>query len=173
MHGVKYDYSSVQINLPDHLANKIVEWGKKIPDNDIFRDPNNPSFGREDEIHVTVLYGIHSKSPRETKSILHNVHPFTVELKNVSLFSDKEKPFDVVKIGVESPDLHKLNTKLKNELDYTSNYNEYIPHVTIAYVKKGKGWKFNGDKSFDGKLFMAEEILFSPRNGSKTKIALH
>lgn len=172
MHGLKHDLSSTQINLPEHLATKIIAWGRKIPNEDIFKDPDRPSFGREDEIHITVLYGLHSASPAETRYALSGTKSFTVELGTVSLFSDAEKPFDVVKISVKCPELHKLNKKIRSEVEYTNKYDDYQPHVTVAYVKKGRGWKYSGDKTFDGKLFEADHVLFSPKNGSKTRIAL-
>lgn len=59
-HGkVQRNYSSVQLNLPVALANEIISWGyKTIPERSIFSDPDKPSFGREDNAHITVLYGI-------------------------------------------------------------------------------------------------------------------
>lgn len=169
---MKYEFSSVQIMLPDGLAKRIINWGEQnIPDEDIFRDPNNASFGREDEIHITVLYGLHSRSAAETREIISKVKPFTIELGKISLFSDGDK-FDVVKIGVKSPELHDLNAQFRSKVDFTNKYDRYMPHVTIAYVKKGRGWKHSGNPTFDGELFEADHVVFSPKNGTKTRILL-
>lgn len=171
MNNVKYSFSSVQVNLPKSLADEIIAWGKRtIPDNEIFKDPTDPGFGREDEMHVTVLYGLHSDSSEETRRIVSKQQPFTVELGNVGIFSNDK--FDVIKVNVQSPELHKLNKRLTDQVTYTNKFKEYRPHVTIAYVKKGKGWKYNGIDDFDGKLFEADHVYFSSRSGKKTKISL-
>lgn len=165
----KYSFSSTQVNLPKSLADDIIAWGKThIPETEIFVDHNDPNFGREDEIHVTVLYGIHSESPFEIKNLLARQKPFQIELGKIGIFTNDI--FDVVKINVKSPELNTLNKKLTNSIEYTSKFKEYQPHITVAYLKKGKGWKYEGNKSFDGKLFTADHIYFSSRNGKKTKI---
>lgn len=171
MNNVKYSFSSVHINLPDPLASDIIHWGREnIPENEVFKNPDDPSFGREDEIHVTVLYGLHSDSPQDTKKVLLTQKPLTIELGKISIFSHEK--FDVIKIDINSPELHKLNKKMTDFVTYTNKFKEYTPHVTIAYVKKGKGWKYSGNTVFDGKLFEANEVCFSSRSGKKTKIPL-
>jgi 2'-5' RNA ligase len=160
--------SSVQINLPKPLANQIIEWGHDhIQDSEIYEE--EPGKGREDEIHVTVLYGIKGDCPSTVKSILRDVGPFTVELETISLFTNPE--FDVVKIEVQSHDLVELNKLIRRKIDYVEKF-PYRPHVTIAYVKKGKGWKHDGVDAFEGQLFNAKTVLFSNRAGDKTAIHL-
>jgi len=173
MNNVKYSFSSVQINLPKDLSKKIIAWGKQhIPDEVVFRDPENPSFGRENEIHITVLYGLHSKVSKDTRMIVKDVKPFTIELGKISIF-DHSDLFDVVKIEVHSPALHKLNKKLCDNVSYTSKYKTYKPHVTIAYVKHGKGKDYVGKTPFKGETFEANHVVFSSREGSKERIKLN
>ncbi len=170
MNNTKYSFSSTQINLPKDLADSIIKWGKEtIPDNEIFKDPSDPSFGREDEIHVTVLYGIHSDSSLESKKLIDREKPFTIELGKIGVFTTNDQ-FDVVKINVNSPELHSLNKKLVNNLEHTNKFKEYQPHITVAYLKKGKGWKYQGNNVFNGKLFQVDHVYFSSKNGKKTKI---
>jgi 2'-5' RNA ligase len=167
----KYEFSSTQINLPSSLAREIMAWGSRhIPDDIVFRDPENPGFGREHEMHVTVLYGLHTETPGVVKTAVSTFPSFDVELAATSLFTSNES-FDVVKLGVRSPELHRLNKIVASNCAHTNKFPTFQPHVTIAYIKKGKGWKLSGDKTFDGKLFHAEEIMFSPRNNTK-KIAI-
>lgn len=169
MNNVKYSFSSVHVNLPEALANDIIRWGREnIPESEIFKDPEDPSFGREDEIHVTVLYGLHSDSAQDTKKVLLTQKPFTIELGKISIFSHEK--FDVIKIDIHSPELHKLNKKMTDCVTYTNKFKEYTPHVTIAYVKKGKGWKYSGKTEFNEKMFEANEVCFSSRAGKKIKI---
>jgi hypothetical protein len=173
MKDVKYSFSSVQINLPNDLSKKIIAWGKNNIDDDIiFRDPTNPSFGRENEIHVTVLYGIHSKTSKDTRMVVKSVKPFTIKLGEISIF-DTSDLFDVVKIEVKSPELHNLNKLFCNKITYTNKYKGYKPHVTIAYVKHGKGKQYVGKTPFVGKTFEVDHIMFSSREGKKECIKLN
>lgn len=159
----KYTYSSVQVELPENLAHEIISWGKRnITDQEIYQN-----LGREDDIHVTALYGIHASSPKSTIELLTNFAKFEIKLGKISVFKNSDF-YDVVKISVESSKLHQLNKQLK-KLDYTNSYPKYVPHVTIAYVKKGKGEKFVGNSYFSGKHFISNQVIFSSRNGRKTK----
>lgn len=49
----EHSYCSTQFNIPSPLAEEIKALGMQIPDVDLAED------GREDEIHVTTLFGIH------------------------------------------------------------------------------------------------------------------
>jgi len=166
------DYSSVQFNLPDKIAKDIIQWGKdNIPDEDLFKDPDDPTFGRELEIHTTVLYGIHNESPQQTQELTKKQPEFEIELGKVNLFTNNDK-FDVVKIEVISGELRKLNQKLRDNVKYTATHPGYKPHVTIAYTKKETAWKHTGEKDFTGEKMTADEIIFSSKNGTKTTIPL-
>lgn len=169
-HEVNYDFSSTQINLPDAIAKKIMDWGKTaIPDAEVHSDPDGGK-GREDDIHVTVLYGIHDKEPNKVHKLLKTYKKFDIELGEVSVFSNDA--FDVVKLSVKSPEIHRLNAMLNKECENSNSYPTYIPHVTVAYVKKGKGKKYAGRKQFAGTRFRAETVTFSSSAGSKTDLDL-
>jgi 2'-5' RNA ligase len=163
-----FSYSSVQINLPISLSKEIITWGQNhIPNKELSDDKD----GREDEIHVTVLYGIHSESSYMAKRLLRQCKPFDIELKTIGVFTNNES-FDVVKINVQSEEIKKINEKLCKSIQYTSKFPTYQPHVTIAYVKKGKGWKFNGDKTFNDRMFHVDTFIFSSKNGIKEQIKI-
>ena len=169
MQNVKYDFSSTHIDVPEKLADDIIKWGKnKIKDSEIFVSQTDPSFGREDEMHVTVLYGIHSEDKDEVEKYIIGQKPINVTLDEVDVFTNDK--FDVVVIKVVSEDLAKLNQKLKENIEHTSKFKDYKPHVTIAYVKKGKGWKYHGLNHWKGKEFTANHIIFSSINGQKIKL---
>lgn len=172
MQNVKYDYSSTHIDVPELLANDLIKWGKqKIKDSDIFVSQIDPSFGREDEMHVTVLYGIHSDSPDQISKIISGRKSISVKLGEIDVFTNPDK-FDVVVIKVISNDLNSLNAKLTGEVEFTNKYKEYKPHITLAYVKKGKGWKYHGLDHWKGKEFSTDYMVFSSKNGTKQKLKL-
>ncbi len=164
-------YSSTQVNLPRPLASEIIRWGEEhIPDNDLFTDINEMNFGRPEETHLTVLYGLHSEYPDEVRKLLIGVDSFEIELGKVSLFTWSPK-FEVVKIEAFSDELHRLN-KLLSRLPCTQMFSTYKPHVTVAFVKKGKGDSLVNRMDFAGKIWMPTSIVFSSKRGAKTHIPL-
>jgi len=172
MHDVVYSYSSTQIYLPDDLSDQIIEWGhQRITHGVVYTDPDDPSFGRENEIHTTVLYGIHTDDPKPVQELLRSQKPFTCKLGRVTLFKTNPK-FDVVKIDVRSSELHRLHQRLNDHLEVTNSYPVYKPHVTIAYVKRGKADDLAGNRDFEGKKFEVAGIVFSSRSGKKTTLPL-
>jgi len=172
MKNVNYDFSSVHIDLPSQLAEEIILWGKdNISDDDIFVSQSDPTFGREDEMHATILYGIHSESPNQVEHLLADAGPITVKLNKIEIFTNPMK-FDVVVIDVTSKDLTKWNGVLAEKVRHTNKYSSYRPHITVAYVKKGKGWKHRGKTKWEGEEFTADYVVFSSKNGVKDKIFL-
>jgi|LakMenE18May11ns_1017448.scaffolds.fasta_scaffold9889655_2 2'-5' RNA ligase len=167
MLNVKYDYSCVHVDLPKGISNEIIEWGRKyVTDEDIYVSQKDPTFGREDEIHTTILYGIHGDSPEEVKNVLQGFGPIKASLGKINIFTNPYH-FDVVMIEVESSDLCNLNKALSDNIKHTNKYGDYKPHVTIAYVKKNKGWRYLGKNKFQGKQFICDECVFSSKDGIK------
>lgn len=170
MRSIQYEFSSVHIDVPIDLSDEIIEWGKKqISDNSLFKDLKNSFWGREDELHVTILYGIHSKDHQPTFQLLENEKPIHVRLQNVHIF--REKLFDVVTISVDSYDLERLNAKLKGNVRYSNRHKLYIPHITIAYVHKGEAENLK-DATFNKNKFIVDVAVFSSKDGSRTSLKL-
>ena len=162
-----YPYSSVQINVPTVISKKIISWGENmISDKDIYSPPHDLIHGREDEIHITLLYGIHSQYPKQTNLLMSSYPCFDIELGQVSIFTTN-KDFDVVKIEVNSPSLYYLHNILKTNIPNTTCYINYNPHVTIAYIKKNLYKNLIGRKYFDGWQWTTNSIIFSSTDGQK------
>lgn len=167
----KYSYSSTQINLPDDVAKQVISWGQdNLEDEDVYTDPDDASLGREDEIHATVLYGLHTSVPTSIKKRLKGEKGFDCKLGAIKKF-DTRPEYDVLYVDIKASGLHRLHRVLK-DLPHTSNYRDYRPHVTIAYVKKGRGDKYLGKKDFADIQFHIDEIIFSSKEGKKTVIDL-
>lgn len=167
-----YMYSSVHYTLPEHISRRIKRWGlQNIKNEDVYEDPDDPSYGREQNPHVTVLYGIHTSSITPIRTLLRGQKSFKIKLGKVSCFTAPEK-FDVVKVEVEGEDLHKLHDYIKDNLATTESFPTYKPHITIAYMKKGKGWKYSGDLSFKGMELDVNQLVFSSHGDIKCIIDL-
>ena len=167
----RHQFSTVQYNLPQPVAQKIIEWGNsKIPDGVLYNDPADPSYGRESLVHCTVFFGLHTDSAAPVLYLLENETPFLIRFGRTSCFSNEK--FDVVKIEVYGDDLYRLHDKLGTCLNSTETFNAYRPHITIAYVQKGEGQNFINDESFDRLTLRVETLCFSSKNGSRCRIRL-
>lgn len=162
----------MHVELPQNLSEEIIDWGRKhVTDEDIYVTQNNPSFGREDEIHTTILYGIHSDSSQEVFDLLKGYGEIQATLGKINVFTNPFY-FDVVMIEVISEDLNKLNELLSKNIKHTNKYGPYKPHVTISYVKKNKGWKYLGNSKFQGIKFTCNDCVFSSKQGTKDRFSL-
>jgi 2'-5' RNA ligase len=169
--GVKYSYACAMVPLSEKLSEEVMSWGEKnIADKDLYVEKDG-SHGREDQIHVTLLYGIVSDDPKVVEKYLSSVKPFEIRLGLINIFKDNEK-YDVLKIEVESGDLEKLHYDMRSNIKNKNTYPTYNPHVTIAYVKKSKSDKYIGDDSFKGKILKVDSILFCDSNNQEIKISL-
>jgi len=140
-----------------------------IVDNDDLYMPDDERYGKETYPHVTILYGLHdSVSFSDVKERL-DMDSISISVDSISIFENKD--YDVVKFSVKSKDLNKLNKSL-SELPNSNEYPDYIPHITIAYVKSGEGKKYV--KKLDDKIEISgiKDILYSMPDGNKKKFKL-
>lgn len=162
-----YDYGCVMV----YLKVDSKDWDSiqdVIEDEDLFvgTGDDKDMVARETEPHVTILYGIHGDVPdSDVEPIIDEIKRPEIKLKNVSAF--KNEKYDVLKFDIESPYLHTLNDKFK-KLPYTSNFPDYHPHCTIAYLKPNTSEKYIkllNDKK--GITVEPEKIVYSKPNGTK------
>ena len=169
----RYSYCSTQVNVPPgELKTSLHQYCDSIPDEDV----NEPAGGREKESHVTILYGIKSaEGLAEIKKVIpkvvDSIPSIKVTLDEVSMF-DTNPEFDVLKISVTSPAMFALHKLFKAVTEWESDYPDYKPHLTIAYLKKGTGKKYIGDTRFKGQSFEVPYFLFCNNEGGKTKVSL-
>lgn len=166
----KFDYSSTQINLPPDIASKIRNAANKISPEDLSHDPDASPGGKEKDPHITVLYGLHTNNPSKISDALSGSKPVKLELGKLSLFENGN--FDVLKVDVDSKDLHDLNSRLSSDLSHTKTHKSYNPHATVAYLKKGKGQKYLDLLNFNNEQITADTVHFSDKSGNKTPISL-
>ena len=168
--GASYSYSSTQVDLPKDVADEVMSFSKTLSNDDVYTDPTDASYGRENNIHATVLYGIHTCDPKAIKRLIKDVKPFTIKLGDISFFDSED--YKVMKIDVKSKELHDLNAELRDNVTYTSNYPDYHPHVTIAYMCKDYDDSELDVSMFKDRVMEIDSIVFSPSDGEKTTIPL-
>jgi len=167
----EYKSSTTQVDLPKDMQKEIIAWGKRMIPDDVLVEDEKGSMGREDEIHVTVLYGIQVDDPGQVGKAIEDVPPFEVRLGLVTLFRDADG-HDVVKIDAEAPELHQLHNAIKESVPVNTTYPTYVPHVTIAYVRKGAGDKVLGSEEFRGRVFKTDRVVFKDREKNVVPIPL-
>jgi len=155
-----HDYSNTQIEVPPEVSKKVVAFSKKIPEEELYIDPEDPSYGRDEDPHITVRYGLETNDPSSLEKAFSNFGSIEVKLGKISTFETDE--YDVVKIDVNSEDLKRAN-ELVGEVEEVpgETYKDYRPHLTIAYVRKGQGQKYVGEDSFQDLGFNVEEIILN------------
>lgn len=170
--GASYEYASTQVDLPENLAEQAIFWCKnKIPDDELYEEIGECKYGREDEIHITLLYGLKTKDPAEVKKLLNGVRPFKVKLLTITAFKDN-KDYDVLKIDVECPEMFRMHYMLEKNLPNDNSFPTYHPHCTLAYLKKGYADKYIGNQFFSDISFIASKIVYSSQDNKKTDLFL-
>jgi 2'-5' RNA ligase len=151
------------VPIEGDLAERILAYASSIPEEHTVKPESEP--------HVTALYGLLTKDPDDIKPILKEFTEIYGKLGPMSLFKNDE--FHVLKIGVESPTMHRLNKRLRT-LDYENDYPDYIPHVTIAYLKPDAkiSGLYDGNKNFDGAGFSSSVVIFSDSDKKHTRLTL-
>jgi 2'-5' RNA ligase len=161
------EFSSTQVDLPSADAQAIGALAKSIPDADLAAD------GRETDPHVTVKFGLHTADVEDVRRVLAGEPPITLTFGKTSIFPAKEgADYDVVKVDVDSPDLHRLNDKIGEALEHTDTHPNYKPHVTLAYVKPGLGQKYVGRTDLAGRTITLDAVAFSGKDRSVVSIPL-
>lgn len=149
----KYEFGCVMLNL------KVEDWDKKIhsiiDEEDIYDEEEG--FGLEDKCHVTVFFGI-IPDKSEPNDVKKKVKECDIDinkeylLENISIFENDK--YDVVKFDVKKcrkdedeelencEGLKEMNKFIEETFPNKQTFPDYKPHVTIGYVRKGKGKKY-------------------------------
>jgi 2'-5' RNA ligase len=169
--AMTHDCSCAMLALADADASAILDFAAAtIADGDL------APKGREDEPHITVLYGIATSNVKVMTALLSDVPPITVTLGEVSVFEgggDDDGSRDVVKIDVVGRELVELNEMIESTIETDDNaYGSYNPHITLAYVKPGRGAQYAGPCDLTGMQLTFDTVAFSAADGTTTIIPL-
>jgi len=138
----------------------------KVIHDEIEKDDIAEEFGGlETEPHVTLLYGLHSDEIDDDKVLdVSSKGIMSIGLGNVSLFENEK--YDVLKFDVEAPFLYDINKEL-SKLPHTTDFPDYHPHCTIAYLKSGTGKKYV--KLFKNRIYevFPTKVVYSKPDGTK------
>ncbi|MCK9575765.1 MAG: 2'-5' RNA ligase family protein [Candidatus Pacearchaeota archaeon] len=156
-----YDYSCLMVNVNtdgwDNFIHTLVDA------NDLYTEEED--YGFETEPHVTVLYGLHADTDMEKlKSMLPSLSTIELSSDAISIFENPK--YDVLKYDIQGDNLFKLNKEICENFEYTSDFPDYHPHITIAYLKPGCGKKYAKELT-EPKQFNPEVYTYSHTTGEK------
>lgn len=169
----QYGCAMLYFNFPE-----IFKLQDVINPKDVYEDPNDTSYGLDDEPHITLLYGLHDEvSVADISNIIQKFVFSECIMYNSSLFQNDN--YDVLKFDVRYPTkggafLHKCNNEL-SKLPNTNSYPDYHPHMTIGYLKPGTGQRyadhFNKIQP-NGYTLVPSHVVYSNPDGTKNKISI-
>lgn len=165
MEALKYKYGCVMIEVPIPNWDEIISI---INPEDIYITRG----GIQETPHITLLYGLYADISEEMiKDILKKYEGINidVEIDGIGIFENEE--FDVVKFNIKNNYiLEKINKDL-SELPNIKQFPNYIPHVTISFVKAGTGNKYiNKDYKFT--INNIHKITYSSGSDKKCYISI-
>lgn len=90
--------------------------------------------------HITLIYGL-LKSAHDYKIYIDTLlkswdMPKTVTVAGIAVFENEN--YDVVHAKIELTNALKEGNALLQKLPHITNYPEYIPHITLGYIKKNQ-----------------------------------
>lgn len=121
--------------------------------------------------HITVLYGLHYvEDPVKLMLFIDSfTKPVDVDFTGISVFENEK--FDVLKFDVDSKQLIKCHDKIRTKFKCTDMFEDYKPHMTIAFLNKGTGWKYK-NLAFSVPKMKIDLMRFTNSDGHETLIKL-
>lgn len=149
-----YRTPTAMVRVPEDLAKEMLAKNAAL-----ISDADLAGKGREDEPHITLKYGVREDLGQIAEA-LAEFYPFEVVLGKTKIFSPSQNSMGaaVVYVEVLAPILDSLHTKLGDAIGLRHDGSDYVPHVTLAYVKPEETAKYDGCTDFEGMTFTASCI---------------
>lgn len=141
------DYACIMLDYEQ--PEFIKEIQKSIPEEEVYFGENEEEkeknmYGIEDEAHITICYGLENEVKFEDfKKYLFPLSNYKTILVNISTF--KNEKFDVLKVDARCPKAAESNKSIMDNFEVHTDFKEFHPHMTIAYMKKGFADKYTKD----------------------------
>ncbi len=155
----------VDVRVPNWAAIQL-----SIPDEKLY-EPENPIYGRQDTPHCTILFGFHD-TPGLGEELLRKLPVDLGALRRDLVLTGcnyfRQAAYDVLKFSLQSPELARLNHWCKSRYAYTSDFPDYLPHTTVAYLQPGEGDQYVTKRSLRAPV-EAISLVYSPPTGRGEK----
>ena len=126
----------------DYEGNDFIEKiQSKIKKEHLYTEEDNDDYGIEKNPHVTLVPCLNNDVDiNKLKTYLDDISEYDIILTDLSKFECEN--FDVLKCAVKSNKLIETNKKIGKDFETHSEYKDYTPHLTIAYMKHGMADKY-------------------------------
>lgn len=164
-----YDYGCLMLEI-DNMTDEFIKDNNlfthsTIPIQEVYM-PEDPQYGYETEPHCTLLFGLHNDiEDGAIAEYVKTLSPVTITLRGISAFKNEE--YDVLKYDIDGEDIFRINKEITSKFPYTTDYPDYHPHSTIAYLLPGMSDKYV--KSFDEPIIIENLniVKYSKADGTK------
>lgn len=165
LESFKYEYGCIMMQFD------VPNWKELLSSVSVEDLYTEGGYGLETEPHVTLLFGIYDSVSTEDvrKALEYSYQPY-VTFKQLSVFNTPMSNFDVLKLEADSEYLHNINNRLQELLPHMSTHPVYNPHMTVAYLKSGRGISYI--RELDAPIIIKPtKIVYSePTRNSKKSI---
>lgn len=161
----QHEYSCLLCEITNNeICNKIFYYSLEIPE-ELITEHN--LF----EPHITLFYGIHSSESKIIEpyiNFLRKNKPIQVTLGRIKKFSKPEN--DVIYIEVlENKIFNKIHNHILVNVENTTKFSKYTPHITLAYVESNSCDELLQDDIFLNSKFTIDILKFNSNESNKTK----
>ena len=133
----EYAFLMVEYETPKFIK----DLQNSIKKEELYFEENSNDYGLEKESHVTLVPCLDNDvSLNELKKYLKNISDYDIILTDISKFECEK--FDVLKCAVKSKALKDTNKEILKHFDSHSEFKDYTPHLTIAYMQHGMADKY-------------------------------
>ncbi len=134
----------ITINFADKEKKEITNWSKVIQNKDLYfisKDGKIDGGNVTDDLHLTLFYGFNEKLINKDKfrDFIDNINLENIEINKVDVFFPVGQEYKVLYFSIKDKGdiIKKYHEKLKKFPHYVEFQKfEYVPHITIAFVKK-------------------------------------
>jgi hypothetical protein len=159
---------------PD-LSEEFAAIQKQIPQEAVYeKHPYQTDFpdGREMKPHTTVFYGIKNGDDMDPiREHCSQLDPISFKIGNISVFRNDNKPYDVLKVEVISPQMKELHYWIKDNFDNVCEF-DFNGHMTLAYIQKDTCQDIEGPCDWTGAEYTCDVLDFSHAQDGHFKLPL-
>ena len=156
-----YAYGCLMLPVPMTLAESIRNYSVSLPESLVVE--------MEDDVHVTVKYGILTEDVMEVAKVVEGTLPIVMTLGRAGIFHNQDAA--VLKLSVDSQDLQRFHHKVCRKLNTINTHLVYNSHVTVAYLTQKRDdpyyYRTFFRDDFEGQEFIADRAVFSTAGGRR------
>ena len=172
-----YDFVSIDMTniLSMAQSEEFHNFQSSLPQELIYTEEKE-DYGVERKHHITVFYGLpyNEYNFKLIKQYVNrHIKNVELEIKGISFFRLEDKPYDVMKLDINSEALNNIHYFIDDNFENENTFKDYHPHMTVAYIKKGAFTDLEGKSlSFCNDLIGCAEIEYQDIYGDKRVIPI-